>query len=173
MTGARLVALATPFDEPAAALQPATPTCGGCCCCCCCLVTTATAATLTAVHLHHVASISGREQVARGLVAAGGALAVPLAVALAVALAWSTEQLPPAFAAVAVLGVAVAALYRAAGADTSTVAGAGVGIPVAVAAAFIGEGLSLGLLIYGQVLALVIPPVAGVALARRLRAQRG
>lgn len=164
--------LATAFDNPATATQPATPTCGGCCCCCCCLVTTATSATLTAVHVHHLAIVAEREPVARSMLTVGAALAMPLTVAVAISLVWWSENLWLAAIAVAFHGAVLAALYRAAGADLPTVAGAGLGIPVFGAILFVGELVSLGLLVYGELLALVVPPLAGIGLARRLKRRR-
>lgn len=168
----RLERLAGPFDDPAVAARPATPTCGGCCCCCCCLVTTFTSATLTAVHVHHLAAGSDRTPLTRTLATTAAALGAPLAVALAIFLVGTSGDLWWALAPVGLHLALVAGGYALARADVATVAGASLGISFLTAALFVGELFSFGIAIYGQLLALVIPPVAGRALARRLRERR-
>ena len=169
----RLERVAGPFDDPSSVARPATPTCGGCCCCCCCLVTTVTSATLTAVHVNHLAHLSDRPPATRKLATAGAALGAPLALLVAVLLIGSDGELWWGMAgAIGIHLVAVGGAYAGAGADGSTVTIATLGVPFLTAALFVGELFSFGLLFYGQALALIVPPVAGTILARRLRAKR-
>lgn len=164
-----LVRLPSPFDGPDSAPAPATPTC---CCCSCCLVSTVTSATLNAVHVHHVTAVVDRTGPARLLAVIGAALSTPLAVVLAIALVDGFDTpWAAALALVAYLG-ALIGLYLAAGADGPYAISRGLGVGILAAAAFVLELLSLGLLFYGQLLVLVIPPVAGVALYRNLRDRR-
>lgn len=104
---------------------------------------------------------------------AAAAIGAPLAVLAAVLIIGSNGQLWWGVAgAIGIHLAAVGGAYTGAGADSSTVTIATLGIPFLTAALFVGELISLGLLVYGQALVLIVPAVAGIALSRRLRAKR-
>ena len=165
--------LVTQFDSPARRdVLVATPTC---CSCCCCLVSTATLATLTAVHVHEVAVAVGAPRARRIELTVAAAVAMPvclLLIAAVVAALWSSTLviLPAGLVLAVAWGYGVGLLYRLAGHPRPWRPAA-----VLVAGALLGFALELftmGFVVYGELAVLLVPPLAGGYLARRLENRR-
>lgn len=157
------VRLPGPFDDPARAVAPATPTC---CCCCCCLVTLTTASTMSAVHVHHVARSTSVERARRVWLTVGAALAFPVALVVTVTAASALRA--PGIAALLLYPAALVGLYRGAGLPPELAWRPAARTALIACVAFVVELVSFGFLLYGQILAIPLPIVAGIALNRRL-----
>ncbi|MEJ7845177.1 MAG: hypothetical protein WKF93_05995 [Acidimicrobiales bacterium] len=171
-----LVRLPGPFDDPARSAAPATPTCCSCCCCCC-LVTTATSATLNAVYVNHLAAAGNRG--GREWVTVGVALALPFALfamnrALTVLERSGGERtfVLGLVLAVVLYAATMAGLFVAAGRRPGSAVASSLAVTAAVSAALFIEFITFGFLIWGQLLAIPVPIVAGKMFARSLRNHR-
>jgi hypothetical protein len=170
-----VIRLVDQFDDGRRGSTVATPTC--CCCCCCCLVTTVTSATLTAVRVQGTTHRNEVERRRRILITSAAAIspAVVWVVGAFVAprvIGWDrgTDSfgVTVALAAGAWLAVLVW-LYRVAGVDLGGAVRNAILIVVVTATCFAAELVTFGFLIWGQLLAVPVPILAGIYLHRRMR----
>ena len=179
MSGPTLTRVPGPFDGPG--VRPAAPATPTCCCCCCCLITTLTASTYAAVTVHREAEISGLEPNRRWLLTTAAALVVVLGwvpVVLAFGLGESLfENLPDWLLIVgwvgSVLGIWLVWLRLVlgwAGSPTFPAWWWSAKFTAVTGVAFTAEVVTLGVLIYGQLLAIPAAVLVGVSQRRRLRA---
>jgi hypothetical protein len=171
-----VIRLVDQFDDGRRGSTVATPTCG-CCCCCCCLVTTVASATLTAVHVQGTAHRNDVERRRRILTTSAAAIspAVVWLVGAFVAprvIGWDRGTVSfgvtVALAAGAWLAVLVW-LYRVVGVDLGGAGRNAALIVVVTAVCFAVELFTFGFLVWGQLLAVPVPILAGIYLHRRMR----
>lgn len=176
MTG--LVRVPGPFDRPGTAAAPATPTC---CCCCCCLITTLSASTYAAVTVHREAEISALEADRRRLVTTAAALVVVVGFLPAVLVNLSPvsgwDGVPEwlllvlwVLPVVATWLVWMRLVLGWAGSPPFPAWWWSTKFALATGLAFMGELVTLGVLFYGQLLAIPAAVLVGVSLRRRLKA---
>lgn len=174
----RTLRLPSPFDDPHRQADVSTPTC--CCsCCCCCLVTTLTSTTMTAVYVNERALRKGVGPTARaglglvgvvGLVLAVGGL---LGAATVPFLGSKPADLVIGSLSALISGLVLLMISRGSGSPNrpEDLAWAG-SVAALTALAFCVELFSLGFLIYGQLLAIPLPIIAGVLLHRNMVRRR-
>jgi hypothetical protein len=140
-------------------------------------VTTATSATLNAVYVNDLAAAGDRG--GRGWLTVGAALALPFALfamnrTLTIVERSGGERgfVLGLVLAVAIYAATLGGIFMAAGRRAGSAATSSLAITAAVAAALFIEFISFGFLIWGQLLAIPVPIVAGKMFARSLRNHR-